>query len=61
MSKVTVKAGICNFVAMIDAVKNEDTEMIDVKFRTTCPNFKHLEEEEIEIDALVACYFFTYI
>ncbi len=56
MAKVTAKAGICNFVAVIDALKNEETEMIDVKFKTTCPNFKHLEDKVHEFDGISVCF-----
>ncbi len=56
MAKVTVDAGVCNFAAIIKAVKNDDTEMVDVNIATGCPNFKHLNESVIEIDALSACF-----
>ncbi len=56
MAKVTASAGICNFVAVINAVKNEDTEMIEVDFKTTCPNFKHLEGKTHEFDGLSVCF-----
>ncbi len=56
MAKVTVEAGICNFTAVINAVKNDETEMVDVKIATGCPNFKHLNEDSVEIDALSACF-----
>ncbi len=56
MAKVVVNAGICNFVAVINATKNDETEMVDVKFRTTCPNFKFLETEELEFDPLIVCF-----
>ncbi len=56
MAKVTVNAGICNFVAVFNAIRNEETEMVEVDFKTTCPNFKHLEENVIELDPLVVCF-----
>ncbi len=56
MAKVTVNAGICNFSAIINAVKNDDTDMVDVNIATGCPNFKNLTESTVEIDALAACF-----
>lgn len=55
MAKVTVNAGICGFVAVINATQNED-EMVDLSFKTTCPNFKKLEEELKEVDPLTCCF-----
>lgn len=49
MAKVTVHAGICGFVGVINAQMNED-EMVEVDFKTTCPNFKKLEQETLEFD-----------
>ncbi len=56
MAKVTVDAGICNFKAVIEAVKNEDTEMVEVKFNSGCPNFKQFNGETLEFDALEVCF-----
>ncbi len=55
MAKVTVDAGICNFVSVIEAVKNDD-DMIDVSLKTGCPNFQQLTKAKIEMDPLLVCF-----
>ncbi len=54
MSKVTVNAGICKFSAVITGEENEDG-LIDLNFKTTCPNFKKLEGD-YELDPMVCCF-----
>lgn len=55
MAKVTVQSGICNFITCITATPNED-DTLDIQFKTTCPNYKSLEETFIEADPLICCF-----
>jgi hypothetical protein len=36
--KVTVDAGVCRMITVIDAVANEETGMVDLKIQSDCPN-----------------------
>lgn len=52
MAKVTVNAGICSFFTVITATQTED-EMVSITLKTTCPNYKHLEAETLEVDPFI--------
>lgn len=55
MKQAKVKAGICGFTSEIKG-SSQDRRLVDIEFRTTCPNLKPLEEELKQVDAYKECF-----
>ena len=55
MTKVKIDAGICGFTTSVIA-QSEDMQIAKLTIRTSCPNYKPLEKELVEVDGYIECF-----